>query len=540
MRFVKKIIFLFPTNRSKLLVEVGERMSPDNGLYGLNYLSKFSYETSFVDISLKWQRFLDIVFWPFDRIYRSQIDIGFQLGRALLSLPNINRADVVITNTDSIGLPICLLKRLGLINPPIVYAVGLFYIQGNLKKAVDNGENTLFRWFYKWVLGAADHIIYHSPIEKEKLIRLGLYNPAYCTFVAMGSDGDFFRKAIKRSDLARQGQTLRDKYLVLAVGRDHARDYKTLFEAARKLTQYRFVVLCSQRNIEKLEIPKNVETYLDVSYLEVKKWYQKANLVVIPMREMWRSSGQMTLTDSFQAGKAIVASNVVGIFHYQLINKSDALLVSPKSLGELTEAIQLVLNNQLLKTKLEKSAVKLAQRFSTKNYAQNIFYAIDTVFDQIKLKPISALDLEFLRQLRNENRQYFLDSNYIAIPDQKKWFENYKKKDNDQMFVLAKGQERIGAGAIYNINNIYKSAEIGRLAIEHKYQGRGYGKILLREIEKIAFGELKLTQLKLEVLVGNRKAINVYLHEGFRQENTKDIGGKKVIKMIKSIDGQQE
>lgn len=531
----KKIVFVYSTNRKSLAREVKKGISPDNGLYGLNYLSKLGYQTSFTDVSPKRQRLLDIILWPFDKVFKLQIDIGFQLGRALLFSPNINKVDAVVTNTDSIGLPVCFLKRLGLIKTPVIYAVGLFYIQGKLKEAVDSNKNTLFRYFYKWVLGAADHIIYHSPIEREKLVRLGLYNPAYCTFVAMGSDNDFFQKPIKRSDLPQGDQTLRGGYLVLAVGRDHTRDYKTLFEAAEKLPKIKFVVICSKRNIDKLKIPSNVEVLLDLSYKEVADWYQKAAVIAIPMKEMHRSSGQMTLTDSFQAGKAIVASNVAGISHYQLKNKSDVLLVSPESPEELAKAINLVLNDKLLKTTLEKSAVRLAQRFSTQNYALDISRVVDIVCDPIKLKPITTEDLEFLRRLRNENRRHFLDSNYIASPDQKKWFESYKNKNNDNMFILMNGKRKIGVGAIYHIDTKNKSAEIGRFVIDQKYRGQGYGKILLKKIEQIASGELNLKRLKLEVFADNKKAISLYEKSLFHKNGQRIIKDSSVVWMIKAI-----
>src|SRR3989339_2026781 len=185
---MKRILFVFPTNRKKILESIGKGESPDNELYGLNYFKSLEWEVSFADVSPAWQNFLDKAFFLLGRLFRQQIDITFQLGRAVLMLAAMNKTDVILTNTDSIGLPVCFLKRMGLVKPPVVYTVGLFYIQGKLKRTMDVGKTTLFRKFYVWVLSAADHIIYHSPIEREKLIKLGLYNPAYCTFVAMGSD----------------------------------------------------------------------------------------------------------------------------------------------------------------------------------------------------------------------------------------------------------------------------------------------------------------------------------------------------------------
>jgi len=529
----RKILFIFATSRQEILEAVRAGKSPDNELYGLNYFESLGWQASFADVSPVWQNFLDKVFFLLGRLFRKQIDITFQLGRALLMLPEINRADVILTNTDSIGLPVLFLKRLGLIRPPVIYAVGLFYIQGKLKETVDAGEKTLFLSFYTWILSVADHIIYHSPIEKEKLVKLGLYNPAYCTFAEMGSDANFFRN-IKRSDLGvRQGRTLTDTSLVLAVGRDHARDYKTLFEAVGKLPDINFVVICSRRNVEGLRIPGNVKILFDLPYREVARWYQRATVVVISMKEMYRSSGQMTLTDSFQAGKPIIASNVVGISHYGLKNGIDAILVAPDNVNLLQRAIKTVIGDGSLRRHLENQTEKLSGRFTTENYAGNVAEAVNWSTDRLRLRPIWFGDLEFVRRIRNDNRRKFLDDAYVSWPDQRRWFENYKKKTDDYMFVLVDNGRKVGAGAIYNIDLAKKSAEVGRFVIDNQFQGKGYGKKLMNKIERAAFIELGLTKICLEVIADNKSALKLYERAGFEREKETTVRGKSVIRMVK-------
>ena len=80
----------------------------------------------------------------------------------------------------------------------------------------------------------------------------------------MGSDGNFFKS--QQSTVNNQQSTI-----VLAVGRDHARDYETLFTAALELSDVEFVVICSQRNIEGLIVPENVKILLDLPYREVAR-----------------------------------------------------------------------------------------------------------------------------------------------------------------------------------------------------------------------------------------------------------------------------
>lgn len=535
---MKKIFFVFPSNRAGTINRVKAGLSPDNELYGLNHLKKFGFEAEYGDTYPPVQRILDLIFLPLYKLFQRQIDIGFHLGRAILLLPKMNRADIVITNTDSIGLPVCLLKRLGFVRSPVIYVVGLFYIQGELKKTIDSGRQTLFRRFYVWILSAASHIVYHSPIEKEKLVKLGLYNPAYCTFVAMGSDGAFFKA--QQSTINNSGKagsrSVGQPTTILAVGRDHARDYETLFLAAEKLPESNFVVICSQRNIDGLKVPKNVKVLLDLPYREVAEWYQKADVVVIPIKEMHRSSGQISLIDALHSGKPVIVSRVLGISHYGLISKKDVIFVAPESSDGLVEAIQLLNANQKLRRQLIKNSKLAAGKFTTKNYAAKLSEIIKEADSGILLRPITKADLEFLRKIRNDHRRFFLSDSYISIQEQRKWFEKYRKADNDFMFVLEKSGKRAGAGGIYNIDKVKKEAEAGRFVIDRNLQNQGLGKILLEKIEKLAFAELGLKKLRLEVFSDNKIAVNLYKAAGFAvKEASKSAKGKEILLMVKSV-----
>lgn len=528
MRIVKLAV-VFPTNRSSLFREVDRGLSPDNGLYGYNYFRELGFTAEFADVSIRLERLLDRFFSPISWWWRKHTDITFQLGRALLSLYSMNRADVVLTNTDSIGMPVCLLKRLGLVRPPIVYAVGLFYIRGDLKEAIDHGRQSLFRRLYTWILSAADKIVYHSPIEKEKLVKLGLYSPATCTFVAMGSDANFFQK-FANSELRTQSSKL-----ILSVGRDHARDYETLFRAAEQLPEERFVVICSQRNINGLKVPANVQILRDLPYSDIREWYNKASLVVIPMQEMYRSSGQMTLTDSFQAEKPVIATDVVGIKHYELRNGRSALLVPPRDEKKLAEAIRLLAGNVRLRARLALESKKLAKHFTTGRYAGEIARAINETTESVRLRPFSPSDLPFLWRLRNRFRTYFFDSSYISFQNQKKWYESFRKKKDDFMFVLVKNAMRLGVGAIYGIDWEKKQAEAGRFMIDALSQGKGYGKALLQLVEEKARNELGLHTLILQSRADNKLAIKLYQSCGYRIRKKRNVGNTPVLVMGKRL-----
>ncbi len=524
---MKKLFFIYPTNRDKIYQDVKNGYSPDNALYGLNYLEKTVFHANYKDVSARLERLLDIIFLPFHKLFFSQIDIDFKLGRAFLLLPFLNKDDCIVVNTDGIGLAICFLKRLKLIRKPVVYAVGLFYINGNLKTTLEKNKKTPFVYFFKWILTAADQILYHAPIEKEKLIKLGIYNPATCAFLPMGSDANFF-------NMSRFIRLKTLKNTVISIGKDRARDYKTLISTANTLPRVSFIIICKKDNLENLELPTNVKVYFDLPYYETAQWYKKATIIVIPIKEMNRSSGQMTLTDCIQCSKPIIISDVVGIEHYFLKNYSNIIKVSPQNSKQLKSAIKFLLKSKNMQNKLKKNTKELAKIYNTKNYAMGLSQIIFSAMDEFKLIPLDKTNLEFVRKTRNENFSFFINQqDQISKNDQKKWFHNYLQKRDDYMFTLVKNHLKIGVGAIYDINLNKKTAKIGRFIVDGKFRNRGYGRVLLDKIEQVAFDRLGMESLKLEVLVENKIAIKLYKHDGFVGQKYVAIRGKKILIMFK-------
>lgn len=525
---MKKVIFVYPANRKQLFEEVKKGLSPDNALYGLNHLSSHNYLAFFNDINPRAERLLDILFFPFHKLFFTQIDIDFKLGRALTLLPSLNKSDAIIANTDGIGLAICLLKRLKLIRPPVIYAVGLFYIRGEMESAVKKNKETIFIRFYKWIISSADHILYHAPIEKEKLEKLGIYNPATCTFMPMGSDSSFFRSS-KFSKIKKSENT------ITSVGKDRSRDYGTLFAAASLTPGVSYIVVCRKINISNLEIPKNVNIHFDLPYHEVAKIYHQASAIVIPSREMHRSSGQMTLTDCLQCAKPIIVSDIEGLRGFHLVNNLNVIKVPPEDPKALKESILKLFKDKNLQNKLIKNTKALAKIYSTKNYGENLSKVLDFVITEPGIYPIRKNDLEFMRKVRNLNRKFFFSSAYIEKGEQEKWFTSYLHKRDDYMLILKKGNKKIGFAAIYNIDKEKNKAEIGRFLIDERFRGLGYGKILLKKLEIIAKDRIGLKSLYLEVLSDNHQAINFYKNSGFIKLKDLNISGRKAFSMIKNL-----
>jgi RimJ/RimL family protein N-acetyltransferase len=522
-----KITFAFPTNRQSLLNEVKKGLTPDNALYGFNYFDNKTVVEC--EVNPKLERILDVVFYPINKVFMRQIDIDFKLARAILMTHMLNKSDVIVSNIDGMSLAICFLKRLGIVKRPIVCAIGLFYIQGKMLEGINKHRNSLFLKFYKWTYGASDQILYHAEIEKQKLQKLSFLDPAKTTFIAIGSDNKFFKQSQNKTKL-------KNGYIV-SVGKDRARDYETLISAAKKLPNFKFVIVCRKLNVQEIDVPPNVQLLFNIPYKKVNDFYHLAQLVVIPIREMHRSSGQMTLTDCFQAGVPVIISKVVGISHYSLVNNTNCLLVTPGDSAQLTQAIRSLMTDSILRQKFVNNTKKISGQFTTRHYAEELKKVIRSAVDENQLVPITINDLNYLREIRNNNKDYFLTNNLITENQQKLWHESYSRKNAqglEYMYIFKVKNRPCGTGAIYDIDHKLLQAKIGRFIIEKSLRGKGYGDILLKKITYVAFEKLNLKRVDLEVLASNKQAVKLYLKSGFKPYKKQTEKGRQIILMSRA------
>jgi RimJ/RimL family protein N-acetyltransferase len=138
----------------------------------------------------------------------------------------------------------------------------------------------------------------------------------------------------------------------------------------------------------------------------------------------------------------------------------------------------------------------------------------------ITLRPIEEKDLRTILEWRNrdEARIWFKSANRIALTDHQAWFGRYLEKKDDLFFIIEADGALVGQCAIYNIDRVIGSAEIGRFLAAPIQSGKGY--ITRGCMQLINFGlrNLDLNYLFLEVLERNARAADIYQRCGFVEE----------------------
>lgn len=135
----------------------------------------------------------------------------------------------------------------------------------------------------------------------------------------------------------------------------------------------------------------------------------------------------------------------------------------------------------------------------------------------IHFELLNRNNLEALRKLRNENREWFIDSKEISFEDQYQWFVDRSKFTNDLIFLIIDNNisyEYIGVISIYNITKD-GLANIGRMMIADKFKRKGYMLRSLILMFELAQRFLGIKQLTLEVKSSNVPARELYTKVGF-------------------------
>lgn len=142
----------------------------------------------------------------------------------------------------------------------------------------------------------------------------------------------------------------------------------------------------------------------------------------------------------------------------------------------------------------------------------------------VSLRLLAEGDLPTTLAWRNSDdaRKWFINSAKIEWPNHLSWFNSYKEKNNDFVFIIESNGALVGQCAVYGVDHTTHKAEVGRFLAGPEHAGKGYIKRGCKLLIRICWEQLSLEKIFLEVLKDNTRAINLYEKLGFREVATRD------------------
>lgn len=143
----------------------------------------------------------------------------------------------------------------------------------------------------------------------------------------------------------------------------------------------------------------------------------------------------------------------------------------------------------------------------------------------IHLRPLTSSheDLEFVRNLRNVNRSYFFDSNWILDWQQHDWWLKMSKNPRYHFYLIEHNGFRIGTISKRHLFDIpFKKTitpvyEVGNLMLLYYYQGKGLMHTALAEFQK------EPAFFIAHVKSGNDSSTRVFEKAGFGRIRRTDV-----------------
>jgi len=123
----------------------------------------------------------------------------------------------------------------------------------------------------------------------------------------------------------------------------------------------------------------------------------------------------------------------------------------------------------------------------------------------VRLRPLTADDLETVRQLRNANRHAFFDDREISAEDQRRWFQRLPGRPV-RFMVIELDQRVVGTISVAETS---AGKEIGNLVLDPRYRGRG---IMRRAVEQLT---AEPGRYLAEIKADNEPSQRVFAAAGF-------------------------
>lgn len=240
---------------------------------------------------------------------------GGDFAGVLPNMRTLNGAAVVFSTVDTVGLPLVLLRRAGLVRRPIVYAaIGLPERLARLRGA-------RMRGLYRAALDSVSTIVVYSQYEADVLREWLGDGSVPVEFVPFGVDTDWFRPD---PDAALDAD-------VVSIGADPHRDFRLLIEVATRSPGRRFRIVTTRAEQQALRpAPDNVEIRADIPFAQVRDQLATARVVALPVRANSYSGATTVLLQAMAMGKPIVVSRTEAIAEgYGLEHGINCLLVEP-------------------------------------------------------------------------------------------------------------------------------------------------------------------------------------------------------------------
>lgn len=297
-----RIGFVFSNGRLSRIADAKKGDVATEFFYGALELERRSHDVKALDIDniLIENKFVNL----FHRIINQNIlpsRVDLKLVVTLMSiLGKLKKYDVIVGTTSGIALALGFLQLLGLLRRPVIgiHCTLLNYPQRKLQRTL---MKKIFFRTWSQIFGEGELV---GMLERFEMSRDRIEVNQF------GVDAKFWHPGKRKGDY------------ILSVGNDGRRDYETLINAARSIPWE--IKILTSRTLPEL-LPKNVSLIYSgwhtqvISDVKLRKLYQEARCVVVPLKESFQPSGQSVALQAMACGTPVVITRTSGLWSEKMM-----------------------------------------------------------------------------------------------------------------------------------------------------------------------------------------------------------------------------
>jgi len=337
-----RILFMFVVDWAKEIADYERGVVPSHRLFGYAELQKMGHQPSLVTRPGWLRKFL-------------QRPIFFRIYQALVAVWRQRDVDAIFAINEAAALPPLILKRLGLLQTPIiVFNTALMH---------PRNRSGLRKKMWDWTLRAAEAVVSQTKMELETVWReFGLEKDRQ-HLMHMLVDMDFMKPE--------PGVPLGD--YCLSVGTNEAKDFPTLMKAFPK--NEKLIIVTDAYNAAIVEQAREpgmpVEVLQAIPITRIKRMYQEAKLTINPLTETPYGSGHTVVLENMVLGKPVIATRVGGMIDYFEEGVS-ALAYEAGNVEDLRQKIRAYLDDPAKFAHLGRQSPEWVRPFSSFEFARTL------------------------------------------------------------------------------------------------------------------------------------------------------------------------
>jgi glycosyltransferase involved in cell wall biosynthesis len=356
----KEIVFVFKKGRK--INQSPQNITSSEFFYGLITILKKKYQASSVledsfGIGNNSNFLIKIINWISVKCISFSI---YPIFYFIFRNKSKDHKKVYVLTTNTQGFIFSLAKQLNLIKSDIYFII-MGAIPSNISK---------FKLIFYKLIFMNTNLIFQSNNELKYINKILPDHKKF--FVPFGVNHRFWKP---------DNNIKHEEEYILTIGNDLSRDHNFLIDCWK--TSYPKLIIITSHKLtntkSNIEIISGDWKNKILSDEEIRDFYRKSKFVIITLKPNIDASGQSVALQALSCEKTVLITKTIGFWDDKHFNNNENIIfVKPNKKSELQSKIEILINNYILKKRLEKNGRKLViNNFTEEIMGKEIYKVIN-------------------------------------------------------------------------------------------------------------------------------------------------------------------